>query len=333
MRYNRYMRFTGKAFLFLIIPLLFFTGVVHAGNIDATDKFAEFLDSKVVAPKINFGTTEGDVTVTDSDVTGYAWSAEYGWINLDPANGGVLNNGSGTLSGYAWGEGTGWINFNPTNGGVTINTSTGIFSGYAWSQNLGWISFNCADEGVCGTDDYKVKTSWPGAVYQCNDGIDNDGDGLTDFPNDSGCDSATDDDESNGGGGGGGPNPDPDPDPKDTNKPVITVIEPNPFPIILGSVFSDPGAVAWDFEDGNLTSSIVSTVSVDTSVIGTGFVRYDVTDSDGNTATAFRSVVVSESPIVPPEPENTQPVITVIGDSVVTIQVGSTFSDPGGYGV
>ena len=37
---------------------------------------------------------------------------------------------------------------------------------------------------------------------QCNDGVDNDGDGKTDYPADSGCDSATDDNETNASGGG-----------------------------------------------------------------------------------------------------------------------------------
>ena len=44
-------------------------------------------------------------------------------------------------------------------------------------------------------------------ISQCSDGIDNDGDSLTDYPDDPGCDSPTDDDETNtssGGGGGGG---------------------------------------------------------------------------------------------------------------------------------
>ena len=41
----------------------------------------------------------------------------------------------------------------------------------------------------------------------CNDGVDNDSDGLTDYPNDPGCSSASDNDETNAissGGGGGG---------------------------------------------------------------------------------------------------------------------------------
>jgi len=50
-------------------------------------------------------------------------------------------------------------------------------------------------------------TTPPPAPIACNDGTDNDGDGYTDFPNDLGCTSATDTnetDEYTGGGGGGG---------------------------------------------------------------------------------------------------------------------------------
>jgi hypothetical protein len=55
-----------------------------------------------------------------------------------------------------------------------------------------------------GTD--VVERTWTeDAVGQCNDGLDNDDDGFTDFPQDPGCDAATDLDESN-------PQPGPDPD-------------------------------------------------------------------------------------------------------------------------
>lgn len=151
------MRFLRKVILCLFLVFSLVT-VVFAGNIDSTEKNAKFLNSSL--GKINFGTTEGNVEVTNTAVTGYAWSQTLGWINLAPSNSGVVNNGSGTLSGYAWGEGTGWINFAPTNGGVYINNTTGVFTGHAWSENAGWISFNCSDESVCGSDDYVVKTSW-----------------------------------------------------------------------------------------------------------------------------------------------------------------------------
>lgn len=74
---------------------------------------------------------------------------------------------SGTdLSGWAWNEDVGWISFdchdNPddpncisTNYQVTL--VDGEFLGWAWNDIIGWISFNCSDPGVCAESDYKVK--------------------------------------------------------------------------------------------------------------------------------------------------------------------------------
>ena len=44
----------------------------------------------------------------------------------------------------------------------------------------------------------------PGDEADCSDGVDNDGDGLTDYPDDPGCSSATDTSELNAPSGGGG---------------------------------------------------------------------------------------------------------------------------------
>jgi hypothetical protein len=148
---------------------------------------------------INFGTSNGNVHITDSALSGYALSETVGWINLD----GVANDGEGNLSGYAWGENVGYIKFNPTNGGVTINSS-GEFSGSALGENVGWIIFG---------GDYKVKTDWQprSARPACNNSSDDDGDGKTDYPADPGCSSLDDTDETDpvsspsGGGGGGMP--------------------------------------------------------------------------------------------------------------------------------
>src|SRR5690606_27698774 len=62
--------------------------------------------------------------------------------------------------------------------------------------------------------------------------------------------------------------------------------------VTVGEPFDDPGAVAFDDEDGDLTASIVVENPVDTSVIGWYSVTYAVTDSAGNTATATREVEV-----------------------------------------
>ena len=176
---------------------------VTDGTIDSTNKYAKGLDSNVGS--INFGLSAGNVHVTDSALTGYAWGENVGWISLSPAYGGVSNNNEGTLSGYAWGELAGWVNFSPTNGGVTID-SGGDFAGYAWSQNFGWIVFNCATNSSCSTESFKVSTDWRprSARADCNNAGDDDSDGQTDYPNDPDCDSITDDSESAANGSSGG---------------------------------------------------------------------------------------------------------------------------------
>ena len=179
------------------------------GTIDSTYRYAWTENTGW----LNFGTTEGNVHITDSALTGYVWAENIGWISLNCSNDNscstvdykVSNDGEGTLSGYAWGENIGWINFNPTYGGVTINFS-GEFLGYAWGENIGWIVFNCSTANSCGTVDYKVKTDWrPQSVRPvCNNSSDDDGDGKTDYPNDPGCSSLDDNDETDSVSGGGG---------------------------------------------------------------------------------------------------------------------------------
>lgn len=133
------------------------------GTIDATHRYAwsENLGW------IDFGTTAGNVRVTDAALTGYAWNETTGWISLNCSNDTscgtveykVTNTSAGVLGGNAWSENVGWIQFAPTHGGVTIDSS-GNFSGYAWGENVGWIVFNCTNQSSCGTVSYKVSTDW-----------------------------------------------------------------------------------------------------------------------------------------------------------------------------
>ena len=155
------------------------------GTVDSTYKYAWGEN----IGWINFGTSNGDVHITDSALSGYALSETVGWINLNN----VINDGAGNLSGNAWSENTGYINFNPTNGGVIINSS-GEFTGSALSETVGWIIFDC---------DYYAKTDWRprSARPVCNNSTDDDGDGKIDYPNDPGCDSLDDEDETDPGGG------------------------------------------------------------------------------------------------------------------------------------
>ena len=56
---------------------------------------------------------------------------------------------SSEVSGYAWSSNIGWISFKGSNYGVEIDSATGLFSGYAWSSNIGWITFNDSDLVLC----------------------------------------------------------------------------------------------------------------------------------------------------------------------------------------
>ncbi len=71
----------------------------------------------------------------------------------------------------------------------------------------------------------------------------------------------------------------------DSNPPTITLLGLNPQTIEVCSPYSELGATATDLCDGNLTLNIIiNTTAVNTSVIGSYPVTYDVTDADGNNA-------------------------------------------------
>lgn len=108
----------------------------------------------------------GPVNITkaaNSPVTGYAWSDNIGWIQMNPAFGGVqVDSSTGNFSGYAWSDNIGWVDFAPTSGfpeapneGAKLNLSTG--------QITGWIKAIAADNN--GWDGWiKMSGSWSNGV-------------------------------------------------------------------------------------------------------------------------------------------------------------------------
>ena len=117
---------------------------------------------------------------------------------------------------------------------------------------------------------------------------------------------------------------------QDTTPPEITLIGDNPKTVQRDTsgltTYSDPGATAFDNEDGDITGSITvtTTVPVDITTVGTYTVTYNVQDAAGNDAIEVtRTVNVVDT---------TAPVITLIGDNPQTVErdtSGSTYSDPG----
>ena len=67
----------------------------------------------------------------------------------------------------------------------------------------------------------------------------------------------------------------------DTNAPTITLTGSNPQTIEACSAYVELGATANDVCDGDITASIViNSAAVNTSVVGSYQVTYDVTDAD-----------------------------------------------------
>ena len=111
----------------------------------------------------------------------------------------------------------------------------------------------------------------------------------------------------------------------DNTVPVITLTGTSPVTVECGSVYSDAGATASDVCDGNITGRIVTTNPVDTGVVGTYTVRYNVEDAATNVAAqVIRTVHVVDM---------TVPVLTLSGSSTVTIECGGSYTDVGATAV
>jgi hypothetical protein len=86
-----------------------------------------------------------------------------------PSNGALASGCSATnVQGYAWSDNIGWISFSCLNEyavgvgvdyGVNLNKSTGILTGQAWSDSVGWISFDSADLAGCPSGACEAKIS------------------------------------------------------------------------------------------------------------------------------------------------------------------------------
>lgn len=79
---------------------------------------------------------------------------------------------------------------------------------------------------------------------------------------------------------------------KDGHDPSITLLGNNPAETGKGYPYIDAGATATDQEDGDLTSQIQITSNVDTGATGTYYVKYNVTDKDGMSASEVTRTVI-----------------------------------------
>ena len=87
-----------------------------------------------------------------------------------------------------------------------------------------------------------------------------------------------------------------------------------------GQAWVEPGAAGHDARDGNLTSSVTVSGTVDMNTTGTYILTYSVADAAGNEANATRTVTVVDT---------TSPVLTLMGDLNMTHAKDTTWVDPG----
>ena len=106
----------------------------------------------------------------------------------------------------------------------------------------------------------------------------------------------------------------------DTTSPVITILGNNPETVGKGNTYIDAGVTAIDSRDGDVTSQIQTTNTVDTTTLGSYYITYTVSDTAGNIASAIRTVIVVDT---------TTPILVLNGDASMTIYLYSTYVEEG----
>ena len=108
----------------------------------------------------------------------------------------------------------------------------------------------------------------------------------------------------------------------DATIPIITLLGKDEVSLELGSIYTDAGATAVDNIDGVITSSIVVVSTVDVNAVGSYTVTYNISDAADNAAIQVtRTVNIT--------PDTTIPAITLLGETEVSLELGSTYTDAG----
>ena len=106
---------------------------------------------------------------------------------------------------------------------------------------------------------------------------------------------------------------------RDTKPPVISLAAPNIILHTIGTGFVAPTATATDIVDGNTAITRTHNVNA-SSVVGDYPLTYTSTDNAGNTSVLKRTIKVID---------DVDPVITLVGGSPITVQLGNNYNDPG----
>lgn len=109
----------------------------------------------------------------------------------------------------------------------------------------------------------------------------------------------------------------------DKTAPVLTLNGTSPMTLEQCDNFTDPGAVATDAVDGNISTAIITTGSVDPSKTGTYTLTYTISDAQGNTSSLSRVVNVVDTK----NPGIFYRGNRIVNGSTINVQINSTFVD------
>ncbi|MBI9102841.1 MAG: DUF5011 domain-containing protein [Spirochaetales bacterium] len=89
------------------------------------------------------------------------------------------------------------------------------------------------------------------------------------------------------------------------------------------SLYNEPGAMAIDNLDGDISANIIITGEVDTNIIGSTIITYNLSDLAGNiAATVTRTVIVQLVDTTPPE-------LDLYGDSTIYLPLNGNYEEEG----
>lgn len=117
------------------------------------------------------------------------------------------------------------------------------------------------------------------------------------------------------------------------NDPVISLSGKDTININEGDAYEEPGYAALDSEDGDLKNSVeitwyksdkttITTSTEASANAGTYFIKYKITDSEGESTESWRCVIVKEV-------SGTTPRLVLQGNDTITIASFASFTEPG----
>lgn len=109
--------------------------------------------------------------------------------------------------------------------------------------------------------------------------------------------------------------------PSDDTIPVIVLLGDDPYELPLGAQYVEPGFIATDNLDGNITANVTTETNLNVNQVGNYTITYTVRDSSNNQAIPVtRNIVIYD---------DTKPEIRLIGASVLYVDVNTSFTDSG----